>query len=238
MEQQEFFKKALSDFTYDAASGGAIRHLADLGLTVKQIEQQLSFPTPYPRIQRTVWEHLLSTGVLQKEIPTGCPAAEQVRYVREYDSYGKPSFRRIVLTDSVNPDSAFEKQTPLSAQRPSSPGQKQGPVSFWERHYVPKTDGPLLSFLGSLVSQNGEDCSYVSCDFGIRLSQNKEEFLSVLQTLDSRQQDYILGLPWVACVVYHRLDLRMREITACLFENGDNSFCFYFTKTGQKVVLS
>lgn len=238
MEQQEFFRKALSDFTYDAASGGAIRHLADLGLTVKQIQQQLSFPTPYVRIQHTVWEHLLSTGVLRKEIPTGCAASEQVRYVREYDSYGKPSFRRVVLTDSVNFDSSSEKQTPLSAQSPTSPKQKPGSVSFREKSYAFGTDGPLLTFLGNLVSQNGEEHSYVSCDFGLRLSQNKEEFLSALERLDRRQQDYILGLPWERCTVYHRLDLRMREITARLFENGDNSFCFYFTKTVQKVVLS
>lgn len=49
MAEQEYFKSALSDFTYEAASGGAIRHLADLGYTVKQISGQLSFPTPLDR---------------------------------------------------------------------------------------------------------------------------------------------------------------------------------------------
>ena len=46
MSEQDFFKSALADFTFEAASGGAIRHLADLGYTVKQITEQLSFPTP------------------------------------------------------------------------------------------------------------------------------------------------------------------------------------------------
>ena len=49
MAEQEYFKNALSDFTYEAASGGAIRHLADLGYTVKQICEQLSFPTAISR---------------------------------------------------------------------------------------------------------------------------------------------------------------------------------------------
>jgi len=35
--KQEYFKKSLSDFTFDMASGGAIRHLADRGYTVEQI---------------------------------------------------------------------------------------------------------------------------------------------------------------------------------------------------------
>ena len=56
MAEQEYFKSALSDFTYEAASGGAIRHLADLGYTVKQISGQLSFPTPFARVQKTVWQ--------------------------------------------------------------------------------------------------------------------------------------------------------------------------------------
>ena len=35
--QQKYLKKALSDFTFDVASGGAIRHLADRGYTVQEI---------------------------------------------------------------------------------------------------------------------------------------------------------------------------------------------------------
>ena len=69
MAEQEYFKSALSDFTYEAASGGAIRHLADLGYTVKQISGQLSFPTPFARVQKTVWQRLLDTGVLLMEEP-------------------------------------------------------------------------------------------------------------------------------------------------------------------------
>ena len=69
MSEQDFFKSARADFTFAAASGGAIRHLADLGYTVKQITEQLSFPTPCQRVQKAVRERLLETGVLLLEEP-------------------------------------------------------------------------------------------------------------------------------------------------------------------------
>lgn len=86
----------MSDFSFDVASGGAIRHLTDQGLTVKQIQERLDFPTPYERIQRAVWERLVDTGVILLEEPGRERTKEKARYVREYDSYGKVSFRRIV----------------------------------------------------------------------------------------------------------------------------------------------
>ena len=62
----KYFQKALSDFTYNAASGGAIRHLTDVGYTVKQIMEELAFPTPYERVQKGVWERLIETGIWQR----------------------------------------------------------------------------------------------------------------------------------------------------------------------------
>ena len=56
MQEHSYFQKALADFTQEAASGGAIRHLADMGYTVKQIMERLDFPTPYERVQKAVWE--------------------------------------------------------------------------------------------------------------------------------------------------------------------------------------
>ncbi len=52
--QQKYFKKSLSDFTFDVASLDAVRHLADRGYTVNQIVRMLDFPTPYDRVQQTV----------------------------------------------------------------------------------------------------------------------------------------------------------------------------------------
>ncbi|MCM1119715.1 MAG: hypothetical protein NC543_10185 [bacterium] len=93
--EQTYFQRALSDFVFDMASGGAICHLTDLGYTVKQIQEKLSFPTPYERIQKAVWKHLLDTGVIALE--EQAKAGEKVAYVREYDRYGKASFRRVTV---------------------------------------------------------------------------------------------------------------------------------------------
>lgn len=97
--EQTYFQRALSDFVYDMASGGAIRHLADLGYTVKQIQERLDFPTPYERIQKTVWKHLTDTGVISPERPKKGNTGQRVDYVREYDSFGRASFRRVVVQE-------------------------------------------------------------------------------------------------------------------------------------------
>lgn len=91
-----YFAKALSNFTYDMASGGAIRHMADLGMTVKEISQKLDYPTPVERIQQTVWKHYIDVGVILLKNPSEMEGLEKVSYVKEQDSYGRTSFRRVV----------------------------------------------------------------------------------------------------------------------------------------------
>ena len=68
MAEQDFFHAALANFMFDTASSGAIRHLADRGYTVEQIRKHLDFPTPYDRIQKTVWEHFLHTSIRIKVV--------------------------------------------------------------------------------------------------------------------------------------------------------------------------
>ncbi len=96
MAEKDYLREALTNFTQEAASGGAIRHLADLGYTVKQIQERLDFPTSCERVQRVVWERLLETGVILREEPGKPEVKETVSFVREYDRFGKASFRRVV----------------------------------------------------------------------------------------------------------------------------------------------
>ena len=58
------FNRALSDFTHDVASGGAIRHLCDKGYTVSQIMKMLDYPTPRERVEKTFTRHLSESGTL------------------------------------------------------------------------------------------------------------------------------------------------------------------------------
>lgn len=95
MSDDRYFEKALHNFTMDAASLGAVRHLADLGMTVKQIEEHLDFPTPHEMVRQTVWEELTQNGTILLTEPTGKQHQEHVRFVREYGRYGKATFRRV-----------------------------------------------------------------------------------------------------------------------------------------------
>ena len=67
-EGKDYFNQALSDFMFEAASGGAIRHLTDMGYSVDQILGKLSFPTPRERVEKTVYRHMRETGLLLSEL--------------------------------------------------------------------------------------------------------------------------------------------------------------------------
>lgn len=63
--RQEYFEAALSNFVFDVASGGSIRHLVDRGYSVDQIIKELAFPTPRERVEKTVFQYMVETGILQ-----------------------------------------------------------------------------------------------------------------------------------------------------------------------------
>lgn len=214
MTEENIFQKALSNFTYEAASGGAIRHLTNLGYTVKQITERLSFPTPYEKVQKTVWEQLLDTGVLLLEEPGNKIQREKVSYVKEYGKYGKSSFRRI--TDKI---------------------VDMEPVYWKEKCFRRERDGNLASYLKMKCDENEPGAAYVFCDFGVRIKREKIKFMELLQVLNEHQRDYISGLPWEDRGVYHKLDLRMREIVVKLYENDGYHGSCYFIKTKEKLVL-
>ncbi|MBQ6441451.1 MAG: hypothetical protein IJJ13_02515 [Lachnospiraceae bacterium] len=106
MPEQSYFQKALQNFTQDAASLDAVRHLADLGMTVKEIEGELPYPTPHELVQKTVWERLVENGTILLEKPSGPGTLEKAEFVREYNAYGKASFRRVVKKSEIERDPA------------------------------------------------------------------------------------------------------------------------------------
>ena len=213
MSDQKYFQSALSDFIFEAASGGAIRHLTDLGYTVGEIMERLAVPASYERVQKAVWQRLLDTGVLLMEEPGSDMGRETVTYVRDYDRYGKPSFRRVVIPAD---HSAAEKGM------------------IWRESCL---DGniDIAVFLKQKCTENGEDASYVSCDFGLRLYDGAESPLHLDVIREEKHREYIQGLPWERKLCYHRLDKRMREIIAALYKGGEYHGICYFGKTGEKV---
>ncbi|MBD5468349.1 MAG: hypothetical protein HDR21_09395 [Lachnospiraceae bacterium] len=92
--ENQVFGRALSDFTFEVACGGAIRHLAHLGYTAKEIHERLSFPISYERVRQAYTRYLLEEGILLRNKPGGCKQPAYT-YVQEEGKYGKKSFRRV-----------------------------------------------------------------------------------------------------------------------------------------------
>ena len=207
MPEQSYFQNALSDFTHEAASGGAIRHLTDLGYTTKQIMERLDFPTPLARVQKEAWRRLIDTNVILLEEPRSVKREKTV-YVREYDKFGRASFRKVVEQDEGKEDKISWRKQSLSG----------------------KTQDKVFELIKEKIAVNGESFSYVACDFGIISKGEPERFQRLLQNLDMELREYIEGLPWERQRVYHRLNGRMTKIWMSLKENeGCFGECFFLT---------
>lgn len=211
VSEQSYFQNALSNFTHEVASGGAIRHLTDLGYTAKQIAGQLDYPTPFSRVRQDVWQRLIETDVILLEEP-GSGKKEKTSYVREHDKFGRSSFRRVV----------------------EAAGEENAPVC-WREIHVEREGERFPRILQEKFDENGEACSYVSCEFGLLAYREPGHFQRLLQLLEKEHREYVEGLPWKTGRVYHRLNNRMRSILLRLYESGEYSGICFFIKTGDKL---
>ena len=207
MAENDYFKQALSNFVFDMASGGAIQHLTNQGYTVKQIIEKLDFPAPYEKVQEAVWKQLLNNGSLLLEEPGSGAGQERAEYVVEKDGFGRRSFRKLVIKADETKQIHWKKVV-----------------------FRSQIDGKLEDYLSKKIKENGETASYVSCNFGMKTN-------CLLDVLDEQQTDYILGLPWPKQTVYHKLDMRMREIVAALYDAGEFQGECYFLKEEERVIL-
>ena len=207
MVENDYFKQAVSNVVFDMASGGAIQHLTNQGYTVKQMIEKLDFPAPYEKVQETVWKQLLNNGSLLLEEPGSGAGQERAEYVMEKDSFGRRSFRKVVIK-----------------------ADKTKQIHWKEVIFSRKINGKLTDYLSKKIKENGENASYVSCNFGMKTNRLPD-------VLDEQQKDYISGLPWPKQIVYHKLDIRMREIVVALYDAGEFQGECYFLKEGERVRL-
>lgn len=214
-EENRYFQEALANFTQEAANGGAIRHLADLGYTVKQITERLDFPAPYEKVRQAVWEHLIAAGVILREEPGSGGHKEEAVYVKEYDRYGKATFRRVVKRD----------------EELASVCWRTGSFSVGQEAEAKR----LLDTLRAKLEENGEESSYASCDFGLTARADLPGYESLLQALDGRTREYVSGLPWERQRVYHRLNARMMAVLGALCGKGLYHGECFFLKTGDRI---
>lgn len=213
MEERSYFRRALSDFMFEAASGGAIRHLADMGYTVSGIMERLDYPVSYERVRRAVWEHFLENETVLTREPGGTSRKEKAVYVREYDRFGKPSFRRVV-----------------------EEAESEGEPVCWKERVLGYGHNPEEE-ISVLLEAAGEAGSYMSCDFGLAARQEPGRYQEMLSALEEGHRQYISGLPWEGRTVYHKLDPRMKEILICLCGMGQYRGSCYFPGTREKVGL-
>lgn len=203
-DNNAFFKTALSNYATDAACGGAIRHLTDIGYTLEQIVDRLDYPAPKARVQKIMLEYLYESRMLLKEEPSGALLTTSGEFVQEQDAYGRRSMRRI-----------------------GTAGSGTRGIPWKEICYDPKQNGRLSAVLHEKCEENGETYSYISCRFGSLqcLNNRQREYLTGLYPEGSGSETGIL---------YHRLNQRMREIITKLYEAGEYQGTAYFLTTGEK----
>ncbi len=213
----KYFQNALSDFVFETACGGAIRHLADSGYTARQITDNLSYPVPYERVREAVTKHFLDSGVLLEMPPSQQRKAERFEYVQEHNEYGKPSFRRVQVKE----------------EKSSSP-ESWREIHFARQENPAETEKAFMELLGRIAEENG-DHAYVSCGFVRSLVLGNPGLSSAgcHPGLNSRQQEYLQGIVWGHKTMCHRLDGRMREILMAVYGDGMFAGEIYACRTGQ-----
>lgn len=122
--ENQYFRKALSSFIYDFASGDSIRRYAKQGMSVNQIKEALSFPTPIDKIRETIWNYYLSTNRILLEKP-GKENLKQYKYVKELSSYGKISYRKIEIKEISEDVQSIYVEIPFGLIRYKNPEQYQ-----------------------------------------------------------------------------------------------------------------
>lgn len=167
-----YFEAALSDFVFDVAAGGAIRHLVDRGYSVEQIMNTLDYPVPRAKVGKAVYRYMTESGILLDRLP-------------EESAHMKVS----LLKERV-------------------------------REKMPQT-------LVSCIEKYGEENVYMECPFGQWKRNNEQKLKQVISCLTSREQEYIVGIPWGKEVMYHRVNSRMREIAVKLLLHTDEEWRFY-----------
>ena len=255
---RDVFQSALSDFTFKAACGGAIRHLADSGYTARQIMERLDYPMSGERVRKALYKHLCDTCVILEKSPEEGLPESKPEYVLEYNSYGKPSYRRKSAIESeagAGPDGAMWKEIiyrpgiafPSSVSK-DIPGQeyrdldrRRGKKAFKNSSQsdeenvtgYPGRGAGLSAFLTERRHSKQEESAYISCDFGVPDSVAAKG----ISLLNGRQQEYLEGILWPRHRVYHRLDHRMREILCSLYEQHTYEGICYFLSCREKVLI-
>ena len=200
--ENKYFHNALQNFIFEEAGGGAIRHLANRGYTAKQIAQALSFPVPYEKVREAFTEYLMKENVLLREDPRTYREPERTEFVREYDKYGRASFRKVAISPKGDlPDKTF------------GAGKWRG-MDFAEFLRLYQGGAGNIKLPREADFAETEKNVYIACGFG---GEQGEELFAALE---GEQYEYVQGICWKRRTMYHLLNRRMLEIAATLQGRG------------------
>lgn len=232
MDEPSYFQSALSSFVTDAACGGAIRHLVDIGYTLDQIVDRLDYPAPRAKVQRIMMDYLYESRMLLKEEPSAKLFEAKEVFVQEQDAFGRRSMRKIAIDSDSQKDMAGASELQICLEEGKA--ARKEAILWKESVYDSKRDGKLTELLHQKCEKNGEGYSYVSCSFGeLKTDQHSQ----ALAFLNNRQRDYIQGIRWDQPVLYHRLNQRMLEIIGKLYEAGVYSGAAFFAVGREKITI-
>lgn len=93
----ETFNRALSNMTGEIAYKAAVRHLVDIGYSMKEIEKQLTYPAPYEKIRECAYEYMCESGMILLKEPLETQSIKRYDYVLEEGKYGQKTYKRVLL---------------------------------------------------------------------------------------------------------------------------------------------
>ena len=79
MSKNEYFDQALSGMKESFAGRDGIKHLADLGYSIRQIRESLDFPFTADAVGRVLWEHFVSNEKILLKAPLSCSSTLLLR---------------------------------------------------------------------------------------------------------------------------------------------------------------
>ena len=88
--------KTVSNIVIGMENDGAIRHLAMEGLSVPEIKKRLLFPVSEKTIGEAIYKCFTDEGIFLEKEPGSGEAKDSYTFTEEYDSYGKPYFKRVL----------------------------------------------------------------------------------------------------------------------------------------------
>ena len=88
----KYFNEALGDFVNEAANGGVIRHLVDLGYSAEEIKEHLAIKISDEALDELIRKRLIENGTIK---PKDGEKTKDYRIIKEQDKYGRITFRKV-----------------------------------------------------------------------------------------------------------------------------------------------